>query len=170
MVRSCKENDLCTCESGFLRRWTDSLYPISSLLSALLQGQHTLLLLNGFLCYADVCMLLMALHDKGTELLPTSAASKAHLATWAGKKAVNQMYETISNHPGGCVHLVATGALTNVAMLLLLYPEVKPCIQQIVLMGGGKGGPDSIRFDACVFIQASACSTSNIQWPLGYEA
>eukprot|EP00039_Didymoeca_costata_P010467 m.140935 g.140935 ORF g.140935 m.140935 type:complete len:55 (+) comp14837_c0_seq6:383-547(+) len=38
-------------------------------------------------------------------------------------KAVNVMAETIlcSKVP---VHIVATGALTNVAMMLLIYPEV----------------------------------------------
>lgn len=48
------------------------------------------------------------------------------------------MFDTISGVEGGNVHLVATGALTNVAMLLLLYPEVKPFIKQIVLMGTNK--------------------------------
>jgi purine nucleosidase len=75
----------------------------------------------------------------GTDLLPTTAASAAHLTSWEGKKAINQMYDSIVAHPGGDVHLVATGALTNVALLLLLYPEVKSSIKQIVLMGGAIG-------------------------------
>ncbi len=35
------------------------------------------------------------------------------------------------------VTLVSTGPLTNVASLLLLYPELKPKIRQIYMMGGG---------------------------------
>lgn len=75
----------------------------------------------------------------GTDLLPSTAASQHHLEEWKEKKAINQMFDTISGVEGGNVHLVATGALTNVAMLLLLYPEVKPFIKQIVLMGGAIG-------------------------------
>jgi pyrimidine-specific ribonucleoside hydrolase len=37
------------------------------------------------------------------------------------------------------VTLVATGPQTNVALLLQLYPQLKPKIRQIVLMGGGRG-------------------------------
>lgn len=36
--------------------------------------------------------------------------------------------------------LVPTGPLTNVALLFLLYPEVKKKIRRIVLMGGSSGG------------------------------
>eukprot|EP00048_Salpingoeca_helianthica_P017103 m.235643 g.235643 ORF g.235643 m.235643 type:complete len:345 (+) comp20180_c0_seq1:20-1054(+) len=39
----------------------------------------------------------------------------------------------------GHVVLVATGALTNVALLLALYPEVVPCLRDIVIMGGAIG-------------------------------
>ncbi|QDF66223.1 pyrimidine-specific ribonucleoside hydrolase RihA [Shewanella sp. SNU WT4] len=37
------------------------------------------------------------------------------------------------------VTLVPTGPLTNIALLLTLYPELKPNIAQIVLMGGAAG-------------------------------
>ncbi|MBV7314494.1 pyrimidine-specific ribonucleoside hydrolase RihA [Shewanella sp. NIFS-20-20] len=37
------------------------------------------------------------------------------------------------------VTLVPTGPLTNIAILLTLYPELKPKIAQIVLMGGAAG-------------------------------
>lgn len=40
---------------------------------------------------------------------------------------------------GQKVHLVSTGALTNVALLLLLYPEASKLIEQIVIMGGAIG-------------------------------
>jgi inosine-uridine nucleoside N-ribohydrolase len=43
------------------------------------------------------------------------------------------------------VRLVATGALTDVAVLLILFPEVVDMLQEIVLMGGclgiGNTGP-----------------------------
>jgi hypothetical protein len=39
----------------------------------------------------------------------------------------------------GRVVLVATGALTNVALLLALYPEVTECLRDIVIMGGAIG-------------------------------
>lgn len=58
-------------------------------------------------------------------------------------KAANVMFEAIqqqySQHPEqGPVQLICTGALTNAAMLLLLYPEVKPMIE-ITIMGGAMG-------------------------------
>eukprot|EP00882_Tetradesmus_deserticola_P003052 GHRQ01003240.1.p1 GENE.GHRQ01003240.1~~GHRQ01003240.1.p1 ORF type:complete len:358 (+),score=180.11 GHRQ01003240.1:127-1200(+) len=58
-------------------------------------------------------------------------------------KAVNVMFEAIqqqySRHPQqGRVQLVCTGALTNAALLLLLYPEVKDMVD-ITIMGGALG-------------------------------
>lgn len=58
-------------------------------------------------------------------------------------KAVNVMFEAIQKqytlHPEhGQVQLICTGALTNAALLLLLYPEVKPMID-ITIMGGAIG-------------------------------
>ena len=41
-------------------------------------------------------------------------------------------------HRGERVALVATGALTNVALLLILYPEVTAMVE-ITLMGGAMG-------------------------------
>ena len=40
---------------------------------------------------------------------------------------------------GQLVHLVCTGALTNAALLLMLYPEVGACLKEIVVMGGCLG-------------------------------
>lgn len=68
-------------------------------------------------------------------------------------KAVLEMYRAIraahEEHPHtpppahsrgtGHVVLVATGALTNVALLLALYPEVRACLRDIVIMGGALG-------------------------------
>ncbi|EIE23541.1 putative tRNA synthetase [Coccomyxa subellipsoidea C-169] len=63
------------------------------------------------------------------------------------QKAVMLMFERISAQfakRGRPVCLVCTGALTNAALLLLLYPEVIPMIE-VVLMGGcigsGNTGP-----------------------------
>lgn len=47
--------------------------------------------------------------------------------------------EAVSEYLKSCgepVTLVATGPLTNVAVLLLAYPELKPKIARIILMGG----------------------------------
>ncbi len=41
--------------------------------------------------------------------------------------------------PGEKVVLVATGSLTNVALLLAVYPEVKDLLKEIVIMGGAIG-------------------------------
>ena len=43
--------------------------------------------------------------------------------------------DIVSRHPGP-VTLVATGPLTNVAIFLLSYPELKEKLEQIVIMGG----------------------------------
>jgi inosine-uridine nucleoside N-ribohydrolase len=57
-------------------------------------------------------------------------------------KAVIVMFEAIqqqySRQPQQRVQLVCTGALTNAAMLLLLYPEVEGMID-ITIMGGALG-------------------------------
>lgn len=60
----------------------------------------------------------------------------------APDKAVTLMASTIMSHhaaTGEAVTLIATGALTNVALLLSVYPEVKECISRIVTMGGAVG-------------------------------
>lgn len=57
-------------------------------------------------------------------------------------KAVLVMYERMWTHrqqSGQRVHLVCTGALTNAALLLTLFPEAADEIEQIVLMGGAIG-------------------------------
>lgn len=62
------------------------------------------------------------------------------------RKAVMEMYhaiETTYRETGGeCVTIVATGALTNVALLLLLFgSEVQEMVDMICLMGGTIHGP-----------------------------
>ena len=58
---------------------------------------------------------------------------------WAEKKGVVAMAEAIANDPAEHVTIIATGALTNVALLLTLFPELKPKIERIVFMGGAMG-------------------------------
>lgn len=75
-------------------------------------------------------------------------------------KAVNVMFQAIqqqySTHPNeGKVQLICTGALTNAALLLLLYPEVTDMIE-ITIMGGAIGVSCS---DAC---QVRLCSDTSI--------
>ena len=69
----------------------------------------------------------------------------------------------------GCVHrlqpiaLVCTGALTNAALLVSLFPEILPKIE-IVLMGGclGTGNTGSV---AEFNIQVNACSVGiRLSW------
>lgn len=71
-----------------------------------------------------------------------------HLVCLAGKAAI-VMFEAIqqqySQYPQqGRVQLICTGALTNAALLLLLYPEVK-CMIDITIMGGALGVSSTTR-------------------------
>lgn len=52
--------------------------------------------------------------------------------------AVDFIVKSVSEYPGE-VTLVPTGPLTNVAMALLVAPEIKSKIKEIVLMGGAMG-------------------------------
>ena len=57
-------------------------------------------------------------------------------------KAVAVLAETILHHhttTGEKVTIIATGALTNLALLLSIYPEVVPAIAGITTMGGAIG-------------------------------
>lgn len=67
--------------------------------------------------------------------LPTAsgAAVKEH--------AVLFLYRTLSGLPEGKkVTLIATGPLTNIAMMLKLFPQIKEKILEIVFMGGAAAG------------------------------
>ncbi|KAK9823780.1 hypothetical protein WJX72_005445 [[Myrmecia] bisecta] len=71
----------------------------------------------------------------GTQLLPRSGRRPL------GQKAVPHMFSCISGayaRRQQKVQLVCTGALTNAALLLILYPEVVDMLE-IVLMGGCMG-------------------------------
>lgn len=54
------------------------------------------------------------------------------------KNCTIHIYESIISQPNR-VTIIATGQLTNIALLLKVFPEVKESINQIVLMGGSIG-------------------------------
>ncbi|KAJ1674259.1 Uridine nucleosidase 1 [Spiromyces aspiralis] len=76
----------------------------------------------------------------GTDLLPPVDADDDILFYPAGAKAIAVMAETILSNPDP-VCLVVIGPMTNVALLLSVYPEVVPRIRSLAFMGGTlKGG------------------------------
>ncbi|RUP49754.1 inosine-uridine preferring nucleoside hydrolase-domain-containing protein [Jimgerdemannia flammicorona] len=70
----------------------------------------------------------------GSHLLPTPDS----MTILSSEKAVIHMAHVFAKQPRK-ITLIATGPLTNVAMLLTLFPEVKTRIDKIVLMGGAIG-------------------------------
>merc|ERR1711865_1057703 len=75
----------------------------------------------------------------GTDKLPLAAELPADIIR-TDKKGVMAMAEAILALPEGeQMHVVASGALTNVALMLTLYPEVKARISCISFMGGAIG-------------------------------
>ena len=58
---------------------------------------------------------------------------------WAAAKGVLAMGEAIAADPAERITIIATGALTNVALFLSLFPELKPKIERVVFMGGAMG-------------------------------
>ncbi|KAJ1722786.1 hypothetical protein LPJ53_002842 [Coemansia erecta] len=71
----------------------------------------------------------------GTDLLPDPDMS-TYLAQ--DENAVNAMHRTIMASPEP-VSLAAVGPLTNIALLLSIYPEVIPRIKTLAIMGGSMG-------------------------------
>lgn len=69
-------------------------------------------------------------------LVPDACGKKV-----AAKNGIVYMYQTISSLPEGQkATIAAIGPLTNIALLLKTFPEVKDKIEQIVLMGGAAYG------------------------------
>jgi len=68
----------------------------------------------------------------GTNLLPALQPEDKP----SGKKAVLAMAEEVLARPKGEVILVAIGSMTNIAILVSLYPEVIDWIKGLVIMGG----------------------------------
>lgn len=54
------------------------------------------------------------------------------------KKGIIHMYEVINSAPAP-VTIIATAALTNVALLFMVYPEIKSKVADVVLLGGSIG-------------------------------
>lgn len=74
----------------------------------------------------------------GTLLLPVSSA------TIAPGNAIVAMYEALIATPAGTAVLVATGTLTNIALLFAVFPDVVGHIKHLSIMGGAFGTrPDS---------------------------
>jgi uridine nucleosidase len=72
---------------------------------------------------------------EGTKLLPLPPP---HVAIQPGN-AILAMYNTIMKTSAGTCVVVATGALTNVALLFATFPEVVGHIKEVSIMGGAFG-------------------------------
>ncbi|KAE8144323.1 Inosine/uridine-preferring nucleoside hydrolase domain-containing protein [Aspergillus avenaceus] len=70
----------------------------------------------------------------GTDLLP-----KATVPPVTDKNPILAMRDAILAEPKGEPWVIATGALTNVALLLATFPEVVAHIKGLSIMGGGVG-------------------------------
>ncbi|PLB41981.1 uridine-cytidine N-ribohydrolase [Aspergillus candidus] len=70
----------------------------------------------------------------GTDLLP-----KPSRAPITDKNPILTMRDALLAQPKGTPWVIATGALTNVALLFATFPEVAEHIQGLSIMGGGVG-------------------------------
>jgi purine nucleosidase len=70
---------------------------------------------------------------------PATGAARAPLST----PAAVQLVEVVRAHPGECT-IVATGPLTNLALALLLDPEIAGLVAAVVVMGGTVVAPGNI--------------------------
>ncbi|KAL8714247.1 MAG: hypothetical protein Q9220_001976 [cf. Caloplaca sp. 1 TL-2023] len=70
----------------------------------------------------------------GTDLLPTALVPPVKNAN-----AIMSMHEAIVAQPAGNVWLVATGALTNVALLFATFPKITGHLKGLSIMGGAIG-------------------------------
>lgn len=71
----------------------------------------------------------------GTELLPEATAPPIR-----DESAIAVMRAALLAQPQGTAWLVATGALTNVALLFAVFPDVVGHIKGLSIMGGAIGG------------------------------
>jgi len=70
----------------------------------------------------------------GTDLLPKSSISPA-----TDRNPILAMRDALLAEPKGTAWVVATGALTNVALLFATFPELANHIQGLSIMGGAVG-------------------------------
>ena len=56
------------------------------------------------------------------------------------RHAIDVIIETVRAHGPGEITLVATGALTNLALAVRKAPDIAPRVREVVLMGGGMSG------------------------------
>ncbi|KAL4953415.1 Inosine/uridine-preferring nucleoside hydrolase domain-containing protein [Aspergillus filifer] len=70
----------------------------------------------------------------GTDLLP-----KASRAPITDKNPILAMRDALMAQPAGTAWVIATGTLTNVALLFATFPEVAAHIKGLSIMGGGVG-------------------------------
>ncbi len=82
--------------------------------------------------------LLTAHHIHGTSGLGDAIASSGHHAI-PSERAWTWLAAAVSHQRGPC-HLIATGPLTNIALLLLAFPEVSQQLASITCMAGGMPG------------------------------
>lgn len=69
----------------------------------------------------------------GTTCLPSPTVSAV-----SEPNAIRAMHDELMRHSGGA-WLVATGALTNIALLFAVYPELVTHIKGLSIMGGAIG-------------------------------
>jgi len=74
----------------------------------------------------------------GTDLLPSLEPTSYHPN--CDNLAVGSMYKALSQTVPGTAWLVATGSLTNIALLFALYPSLANHLAGISIMGGAIGG------------------------------
>lgn len=71
----------------------------------------------------------------GTDLLPPPPEG---ISAQPGN-AVLAMYNAVMRTPQGTCVIIATGTLTNVALLFATFPETVPWIKEVSIMGGAFG-------------------------------
>lgn len=80
-----------------------------------------------------------------------------------GAKAVAFMYQCIRQHAastGEKVTIIALGPLTNVAVLMSVYPEIAHDLAEIIVMGGGiAGGNITPQAEFNMYVDADAASS-----------
>jgi len=80
--------------------------------------------------------------EKWNTILPSAEELLRYADTHkilSSEKAVNHIAREIMSHEKQSVTLLCTAALTNIALLFAIYPEVKEYISSIVSMGGAIG-------------------------------